>query len=145
MTTTRRQGRLHRLLPGSLWAQTVLLLLIALLLSAITAGPYSLSRFREQYAEDLTRRGKTTVKTLEKHSDLRLAISLSDDKLATPILKSIADGDRDVRYVAILDASKKPIAWAPEDVPLETLQSYVVLHFPPNNEGLRRFTQPVMH
>src|SRR6266511_328656 len=126
--TARRQGSLHRLLPGSLWAQTVLLLLVALVLSAITAGPYSLQRFKEQYAEDLTRRGKTTVRTLEKHSDLRLAMSLSDDKLATPILKSIADGDRDVRYVAILDATKKPIVWAPDDLPLETLQGYLTLH-----------------
>jgi methyl-accepting chemotaxis protein len=142
---TQKQAPLLRLLPGSLWAQTVLLLLIALLLSAITAGPYSLQRFSEQYNEELTRRGKTTVKTLEKHSDLRLAVSLSDDKQAAPILKSIAEGDQDVRYVAILDAAKKPIAWAPEDLPIETLQASLAMHFPPSNEGLRRFTQPVMH
>jgi methyl-accepting chemotaxis protein len=143
--TKAQQSSLLRLLPRSLWAQTVLLLLLALFLSAATAGPYSLQRFREQYAEELTRRGRTTVKTLEKHSDLRLAISLSDDKQAAPILKSIADGDAEVRYVAILDSSKKAIAWAPDDLPLETLQENLAFHFPVNNEMLRRFTQPVMH
>jgi len=140
---TQQSSVLYRLLPRSLWAQTILLLFGAMLAAAASLGPYSYGRFKAQYAEELQRRGNTTVQTLEKHSDLRLAISLSDEKQALPILKSIADGDEDVRYVAILDAKKTPIAWAPTTLSVEGLSRELGGRFSGGGEALEHFVQPV--
>jgi methyl-accepting chemotaxis protein len=131
-------------LPRSLWGQILLLLVLALALSAAAMGPVMSSKFNEQFDEELEKRGRSTVQTLEKHADLRLAISLSDEKQAAPILQSLL-GDGEVSYVAILSANKAPIAWAPSTLPPAELQADVGLHFigaQPGDE-VRRFTQAV--
>jgi len=135
-----------RLLPRSLWAQTILLLTLALAVSAAAMGPFASSRFNQQLDQELHKRGAATVHTLEKHADLRLAISLSDDKQAAPILQGIVDGDEDVSYVAILAANKTPIAWAPSKTSPAELQAQIGLHFAgvQINDDTRRFTQPVV-
>jgi methyl-accepting chemotaxis protein len=140
-----RESTLLKLLPRSLWAQTIMLLLLALIAAAATAGPFYYARFNDQYAEELEKRGRATVQTLEKHADLRLAISLSDEKQAMPILRSIADADEDLRYVAILGPQKAPIAHAPSTVSDESLNKELAIHFaPPLRDELKRFTQPVV-
>ena len=135
-----------RYLPRSLWAQTILLLVIALAVSAATVGPFVWSRVMSQYDRELDKRGRSTVQTLEKHADLRLAISLGDDKQAAPILAGIAAEDDDVAYVAILGANKQPIAWAPAKLGVAEVRDEAALHFAGahSDDDLRRFTQQVV-
>src|SRR5262249_38751279 len=124
-----RSGTLTKVLPRSLWAQTILLLVIALGASAVAVGLYSYSRFDEQFQEELERRAEATVHTLEKHSDWRLAIWLSDEKQAAPILVQIATGDESVKYVAILGFNKPAIASAPAGLSAEELARQIEHHF----------------
>jgi methyl-accepting chemotaxis protein len=144
-TTTNERSMLTRILPRSLWAQTVLLLIIALALATVAVGPWASARFNQQYDEELQKRGRATVQTLEKHADLRLAISLADEKQAAPILSGIAAGDEEVSYVAILGANKQPIAWAPATMPAGELAANAALHFLAASPGdnVHRFTQTV--
>ncbi|HWE26967.1 MAG TPA: methyl-accepting chemotaxis protein, partial [Polyangia bacterium] len=134
-----------RILPRSLWAQTVLLLVVALAVATLAVGPWASSRFNQQYDDELQKRGRATVQTLEKHADLRLAITLADEKQAAPILASVAAGDEELSYVAILGANKQPIAWAPTSLPAGELQADVAMHFlaASPSDNVRRFTQSV--
>ena len=140
----KRSTLLTKILPRSLWAQTILLLVVALSASAVTVGPFAAKRFNEQFDQELTKRGDATVRTLEKHSDLRLAISISDEKQAAPILAGIAAGDESVKYVAILGPTKNLIASAPPGLLPDELSRQLEAHFAarPTDE-LKRFTQPV--
>lgn len=132
-----------RFLPRSLSGQVLLILGLAFAISALAAGSYYYSSNRAQSAYGFERRGRTAVRTLEKHADLRLAISLSDEKQAQPILASIAADDEDVRYVAILGADKGVIAAAGPMA--DRIKQEVSAHFAPTSSGdpLLRFTQPV--
>jgi methyl-accepting chemotaxis protein len=132
-----------KFLPRSLSGQVLLILGLAFTLSALAAGSYYYSANKQATAEGFERRGRTAVRTLEKHADLRLAISLSDEKQAQPILASIAADDEDVRYVAILGADKSVIAAAGPMA--DKIKLEVPLHFGPSASGdnLLRFTQPV--
>jgi methyl-accepting chemotaxis protein len=136
---------LTRFLPRSLWAQTILLLLVAVSLSAATVGPWASARFEDQFVDELQKRGSSTVKTMEKHADLRLAISLADEKQAAPILASLVASDEEVLYVGILGANKQPIAYAPASMAAADLAAHAQLHFLPvqARDEVRRFTQPV--
>jgi methyl-accepting chemotaxis protein len=142
-----RRDTFTRYLPRSLWAQIILLLLLALAVSTILVGLVWSARFGRQFAAELDRRGRNTVQTLEKHSDLRLAISLGDEKQAAPILRSIADTDEDLRYVAILGPNQALIAYAPSNLAPEQLQREVSAHFVASGssieEEVKRFTQQV--
>jgi methyl-accepting chemotaxis protein len=140
-----QRNSLTRLLPRSLWAQTILFLVIALIFSAFTVGPISRNHFVRQFADELDKRGQGTIHALEKHSDLRLALSLSDGKQAEPVLGTVTSGDEDVAYVAILGPDKKPIAFSPASMSPEQVQAEVVAHFAPHpRETLKRFTQRVI-
>jgi methyl-accepting chemotaxis protein len=145
MTTIPERSFWARVLPRSLWAQTVLLLVIALAISTLAVGPWASARINQAYNQELDRRGRSLVETLEKHAELRLAITLADEKQAGPILASIASDD-EVSYVAILSATKQPIAWAPATVSAGELQTQLQLHFSPalGGEDVRRFTQAVV-
>lgn len=146
MSDMDQRSLLTRYLPRSLWAQTILLLVIALAVSAAAVGPFASSRFLSQYDQELDKRGRSTVQTLERHADLRLAITLSDDKQAAPILSSITTEDEDVAYVAILGANKQPIAWSPAKMSAAELREEAALHFGGvgRSDEVRRFTQRVV-
>jgi methyl-accepting chemotaxis protein len=132
-----------RWLPRSLIGQVMLILLGGALPVSLLAVPFYLSHYRAQFGESVEKRGRTTVRTLEKHADLRLAISLNDEKQAAPVLASIATDDEDIKYVAILSADKSVIA---AGGPLaDRVKVEVPAHFAASatTEGMLRFTQPV--
>ncbi len=135
-----------RSFPRSLWLQTIGLLAVSIALAAAVAGPYYWSKLNQQAAEEMERRGRATVANLEKHADLRLAISLSDAAQAAPILQNIVAADEDVQYVAVLGPNKQPIAAAPVTLIGDALQRASALHFAPAPGGdeVKRFTQPVV-
>jgi methyl-accepting chemotaxis protein len=136
---------LVRLLPRSLRAQTMFMLIASLGVSAVGLGPIAWTHVKAQFAEELEKRGRTTVETLEKHSDLRLALSLGDDKQAQPILAAVAQSDGDIRYVAILGAKKQVIAWAPDRFDREEMNRQQALHFGQgNDDDIKRFRREVV-
>jgi len=136
---------LIRLFPRSLWLQTVLLLFLSIAVSTAIAGPIYSARFNQQAADELDRRGRGTVATLEKHSDLRLAISLADAAQAQSVLANVLVADEDVQYVAVLGPNRAPIAAAPPSLAQDALQRATSFHFgtAPSDET-KRFTQPVV-
>jgi methyl-accepting chemotaxis protein len=134
---------LSRLLPRSLWLQMIGLVTLALGVTWIVATPL-FHRFAGAFDQELEKRGRALTAALEKHTDLRLAVSLTDAAQATPVLKAIAESDEDIRYIALFDSKKQPFAFASPSLSASTLPAAVAAHFaataPP---GLLRFTQPV--
>ena len=102
------------LLPRSLWLQGLAMLGLALLLSSILVAPLAHSHFQDQLTNDLLKRGRTTVQTLEKHSDLRLAASLGDGTQALTLLQSMAAADDEITFLVLLGSTKNIIAFAPQ-------------------------------
>src|SRR3954452_6823972 len=102
---------ISRLLPRSLWLQMVGLVTLALAITWVVATPL-FHRFAASFDQELDKRGRALTAALEKHTDLRLAVSLGDAAQATTVLKSIAESDEDIRYVALFDAKKQPFAFA---------------------------------
>jgi methyl-accepting chemotaxis protein len=134
-----------RLLPRSLWLQVVFLLVIALALATLIVGPIASRTLSAQVEDELGRHGTSLSHTLEKHSDLRLAIGLNDPTQAAPILKNVADNDEDVKYVAILGPDRLPIAHAPLTLSKDEMARLATLHLATGGDDeVRRFTQPVL-
>jgi methyl-accepting chemotaxis protein len=131
-----------RLIPRSLTFQALLLLGIGLgltlLVGAVVFSPLSEAQFRAE----LSKRGAATVQTLEKHADLRLAVSLRDAAQATPVLEKVAGSDEDIRYIAVLGPDKKPFAQLKASP--EELEKAIPLHFEQGaaKGDLLRFTLP---
>jgi methyl-accepting chemotaxis protein len=132
-----------RLLPRSLWLQMVVLVTVALGITWVVATPL-FHRFAAAFDQELDKRGRGLTAALEKHTDLRLAVSLGDAAQATPILRAIAESDEDVRYIALFDAKKQPFAFASPSLSSTALTEAVGAHFSQNAQaGLLRFSQPV--
>jgi methyl-accepting chemotaxis protein len=136
-------GSLSRLLPRSLWLQMIVLVTVAMGITWAVATPL-FRRFAAEFEQELDKRGRAQVAALEKHTDLRLAVSLADGAQATPVLKAIADSDEDVRYIALFDAKKKPFAVASASLPSSEVGAAVAAHFTADAPaGVLRFSQPV--
>jgi methyl-accepting chemotaxis protein len=133
-----------KLLPRSLWLQTVFLLILSLVAAAILVGPVARARFQEQFDADFERHGRNLVQTLEKHSDLRLAVTLADKDSALPILTSVAAEDEDVLHVMLLSAKREPFAFAPSTLTSEVLATTVARHFKhESSDTAKFFTQAI--
>src|SRR2546422_1022344 len=83
------QRGLERLRPASLWLQTLLVLGLAVGMTAAVMGPLVNARQESQLRGDLEHRGQAMLATMVKDYELRLAISLKDSALAEPILGSL--------------------------------------------------------
>ena len=106
--------RLLKMMPRSLWLQTLTLLGISLVGSTLTVAPLGYARFREDADTDLLKHGQTLTQTLEQHSELRLAATHGDSGPATALLTSIAASDEEITYVALLNGNRQLIAFAPK-------------------------------
>ena len=140
------RGLSARLLPTSLWMQTLLVLALAVGVTAAVMGPVFNARQESQLRGDLEHRSQEMLATLAKDYELRLAISLKDSALAEPILGGVVVADEDVRYIAILKG-REIISVAPAGIPKEELQATVAAHFsrtPVKSTDLLRFTQAVV-
>jgi methyl-accepting chemotaxis protein len=128
----------------SMQSQAIVLLLAAAGITTVFVNTVLLRGVAQQFAEEVAKRGSATVQTLEKHKDLRLAISLADTDRARPVLEAIAQGDEDIRYIAALGPNRKVIACAPKSVSPVEMEAMLPFHFPPQSKGdLQRFTQAI--
>jgi len=138
------QTSLLRFLPRSLWLQTVLLLFLALVMSAAVMAPFLYGRFAMHYAHQLDKRGRATVQTLAKDYELRQALVQKDATQAELVLSNIAASDDDLVYVALLKG-RELLASAPSSFKLEEARQAIPLHFAPapSDAEVRRFTELV--
>lgn len=134
---------LIRFLPRSLWAQVLVLLLAAIVLSTGLAAPILFTQARSLRSAELVRRGQTTVQTLAKDYELRLAISLKDAAQAAPVLQSLLASDEDVRYVLAVKGHEV-VAVAPTTLGSDEQRQIVAEHLdrvPSQHPSVSRFTQ----
>lgn len=134
------------LMPRSLWKQTLVLLMAAVVVAAVVVYPVAKPRFEQQLGAELDRRGQNMVKTLQTHSDLRLAITLADGAQAAPVLRELTDGDEDIVYVAVLGPNNQPVSHMPATLSDQAFTELMRVHFDPQVQDttLRRFTQAVV-
>ena len=136
---------LFRALPRSLWLQTVLLLVLALAVTAVITARPTHSGLKAQIARAMDQRGQATVRTLAKDYELRVAISLKESALGASILRDIAAADEEICYVAILNG-REIVASAPSTITGDELRRSVALHFAPipgTPADVLRFTRAV--
>ena len=130
--------------PRTLWLQTLLLLILSVSIATIVTGPLLLSRLESVAASEMEKKGQALVQTLAKDFELRMAVSVRDAAQADPILRSLAQSDEDIRYVAITKG-REVIAVAPASIAKEEILTHLDSHA---NAGAtaqhaetRRFTQ----
>jgi methyl-accepting chemotaxis protein len=131
--------------PRSLWIQTLLLFLISVALAAIVTGPMLYGRLESAALADLEHKGLSTVQTLAKDYELRLAISLRDAVQADPILRKLTSSDDEIRYIAITKG-REVIAVSPTTTPKDEIGSHLDQYFASNKNtvigsDIRRYTE----
>lgn len=146
----------YRSPPRSLWAQSGLLLLIAVTLSAAVVAPINYSRVHDHLIRELDMNGRATVQTLAKIYELSrstapppgaerdaVAEKRRETERLQPIVEALAAADPDVYYLAAV-RGREIIAVAPAGFPVAELQQAVFEHLDRVREprsDVRRFTQ----
>ncbi len=131
-------------------AQASALVGAGLLVSAAVAVVFA-QRQTSQFEQEIDRRGSSLLQTLERHQDLRLAMSLHDRASAQRVLEDILTSNTDMAYLGALDSAGKPLAWASrgngeEHAPPIELPNHSLDHTASalSNGALRRFTRQVL-
>ncbi len=109
-----------RFLPRSLWVQTLGLLGLSVAVTVTVGGPIVAPRLQQQVLDQLVRRGRTMARTLAKDYELRTALSTNDATLGASVVRSYAQSDEDIRYVALLRGREIWIV-APESAPKDEI------------------------
>lgn len=65
-----------------------------------------------RFEQEIDRRGKSLAQTLERHQDLRLALSLHDGSAAQRVLEDVLAANGDMVYLGATAATGKVLAWA---------------------------------
>lgn len=110
---------IKRVLPRSLWMQTLSLLGLSVAVTVTVGGPLVWPRMQRQTSDQLMRRGRTMVRALVKDFELRSAISQANAALAKQVAQAVLS-DEDVRYVAILRGQSEFVI-VPSTAPLEEI------------------------
>lgn len=133
----------------SLVAQAVALLLVVL---AGISGPISLyfaKEFSVNFQAELDKRGSSLLSTLERHQDLRLALSLKDAAAARKVMQDVANANEDIAYLGCLDPNGKLIALVDRKTGQKNFDEELLKHALGGGRGnvsdsdMRRFTQRV--
>jgi HAMP domain-containing protein len=104
-------GAGHRTFWTGLIAQARALVAIGMLVSGAVAAIFA-QRQAAQFEEEIDRRGSSLLQTLERHQDLRLAISLQDGRAAQHVVDDLLASNSDMAYLGVTDENGKPLAWA---------------------------------
>ena len=131
------------LYPNTLSARALTILSGTMLLSGLLAYLLFGQLFAKKFERELAKRGDTMVRILVQHSRLRLALSSRSSTLADEVAQQILNGDVDVRYVILLDASGRYLGGAGLDA--ESLAPVLKSHqLGERRSGdLQHFTQSV--
>ena len=89
---------------------------LSVAVTVTVGGPIVAPRLQQQVLDQLVRRGRTMARTLAKDYELRTALSTNDATLGASVVRSYAQSDEDIRYVALLRGREIWIV-APESAP----------------------------
>jgi methyl-accepting chemotaxis protein len=141
-------GRGGRIWTG-LVAQAGALVGIGILVSGAVATVLA-RRQTAQFEQEIDRRGSSLLQTLERHQDLRLAISLHDGGSAQRVVEDVLASNSDMAYLGVIDTARKPLAWARRGRAAEHESAAELGHHALDQSGalssgtLRRFTRQVI-
>jgi methyl-accepting chemotaxis protein len=131
-------------------AQAGALVGIGMLVSGAVATVFA-RRQTAQFEQEIDRRGSSLLQTLERHQDLRLAISLHDGRAAQSVVEDVLASNPDMAYLGVLDAEGKPFAWTRRGRGAEHQTAMELKHHvldrtnaAESNGTLRRFTRQVV-
>lgn len=133
---------IQRILPRSLWMQTICLLALSIAVTVTIGGPLVWPRMQKQVHDQLVRRGRTMVRALVKDFELRSAISQRDVALAQSVSHALVLSDEDVRYVAVL-RGQDVLASAPSSAPKDEILGAAAQPESPSDSDSLRIAQPV--
>jgi len=95
----------HSLMPRTLVGRALVILLGAVLVSAVVAYQVFGPAFARTFERELEKRGQGLTQVLEQHQELRLALSLKDAAGAARVSRQVLSGDADVRYLILVDGT----------------------------------------
>lgn len=121
MIHERKEDWFQTLLPRTLLRKSMVWLGVAIIASAGLAYFVFNGFLARTFDAQLRSRGNSTISILRQHEELRLALVLHEDKVATRVAEEILKGDSDLRYVLFLDAEGRPFgrALAPDVSPAD--------------------------
>ncbi len=127
----------------SLRARALVLLLGTVAGVALLAWLVFSPLFARTFEAEAKKRGEGLARILEKHQDVRLALSLRDERGANLVASEVKAGDNDIVSVLLVDSNRKVIGRAgveaSDDVKLVSAHlDHVAL-----TDGVDRFTQEV--
>jgi methyl-accepting chemotaxis protein len=140
---TTAQSPLSKLMPRTLRGKAIVLLLGAVVGVALVAQAVFAPLFADTIRDELNKRGNAISKILEQHQGLRLALSLKDGKEAGNVAKEILDGDKDVRYVVLLDDAGAPLGYA-STLRNATVEQLLAEHEKNTDDDVQRFSREVV-
>jgi methyl-accepting chemotaxis protein len=138
--------RFRRVAMGELFSlrvKAVLLLLGAVVVAGLIVYLGFSPRFARTFSEELSKRGNAMVKILEKHQDLRLALSLKDAARAGAVADEVLKGDPDSRYVVLIDAEGKVLGKSAVGMAPGALDAVLEGSFN-ERDGVQHFLREVM-
>jgi methyl-accepting chemotaxis protein len=134
----------------SLFAKAALLLVAVTTVVALVAGAYFSAGLASDSRRELDLRGRALLRTLERHDELRLAITLQDRAATERVLRDVLASDEDARYLAAVGADGGVLAAVAHDPgdAAETVRAELPHHALGGGEAasdarVRRFTREV--
>lgn len=132
----------------TLFAKAAALLVGVMALVAIVTGTVFSRGLAASFRGELDERGRSLLRTLERHQDLHLAVVLHDEAAAGRVLEEVRAADADALYLAALDARGEIIAAVGRGDAAARVRAELPHHgldgkSPASEDDCRRFTQAV--
>ncbi len=127
----------------SLRSRALVLLLGTVAAVALLAWLVFSPLFARTFEAEAKKRGEGLARILEKHQDVRLALSLKDERGASKVASEVKAGDNDIVSVLLVDANRKVIGRAGVEASADEQMVSAHLDQVAVNDGVDRFTQEV--
>jgi methyl-accepting chemotaxis protein len=137
-------------LARSLFAKAAAIIVAVIVVVALGAGALFSGQLAADSRGELDRRGRALLELLERHQDLRLAVTLRDGEGARRVLAAVLASDDDARYLAALGPGGEVLAAAVREdgdaaaAVAAELPHHALAGGPPDSDrSLRRFALEV--
>jgi len=108
----------------SLIARAIALLLTGLALTSAVVGSVFARIQSNRFRVEVERRGTSMLQMLDRHQDLRLALSLHDARATEEVLGQVLGSNSDIAYLGAVEAKGKVIASASRGVSERALSNH---------------------
>src|SRR5438270_25948 len=128
----------------SLIARAIALLLTGLALTSAVVGSVFARIQSNRFRVEVERRGTSMLQMLDRHQDLRLALSLHDGRATEEVLGQVLGSNSDIAYLGAVEEKGKVIAWASRGVSERALSNHDLgAESARSDESTSRFTRRV--